>query len=78
MQRAIARRVSSETTSLIGEYREFRREIVVQREQSLRAAAPVLETQIEVRPLWSTWLCFALVVMLLMVEWLIRKVVTLP
>jgi hypothetical protein len=37
-----------------------------------------LETQIEVRPLWSTWLCFALVVMLLMLEWLMRKVVTLP
>ncbi len=37
-----------------------------------------METQIEVRPLWSTWLCFALVVMLLLGEWLMRKIVTLP
>jgi hypothetical protein len=37
-----------------------------------------METQIEVRPLWSTWLCFALVVMLLLGEWLMRKLVTLP
>jgi hypothetical protein len=37
-----------------------------------------METQIEVRPLWSTWLCFALVVMLLLGEWLFRKIVTLP
>ena len=37
-----------------------------------------METQIEVRPLWSTWVCFGLVVMLLMGEWLIRKIVTLP
>jgi len=37
-----------------------------------------LETQVEVRPLWSTWLCFGLIVALLMAEWLFRKIVTLP
>jgi hypothetical protein len=36
-----------------------------------------METQIEVRPLWSTWLCFAFIVMLMLGEWLVRKLATL-
>ena len=37
-----------------------------------------LETQIEVRPVWSTWFCFILVLTLMLGEWLLRKLVTLP
>jgi hypothetical protein len=31
------------------------------------------ETTVEVLPLWSTWLCFALLVTLMLAEWTIRK-----
>lgn len=31
------------------------------------------ETSVEVFPLWSTWLCFTVVVALMLTEWLIRK-----
>ena len=37
-----------------------------------------LETTIEVVPLWSTWLCFCLVIGLMFVEWLGRKWASLP
>ena len=39
---------------------------------------PKLETNIEVIPLWNTWLCFGLVVVLLLGEWTVRKWVNLP
>ncbi len=36
------------------------------------------ESSVQVRPLWSSWFCFGLVVMLMLGEWLIRKLVNLP
>ena len=36
------------------------------------------ETSIDVRPIWSTWLSFALIVTLMLCEWLLRKLVNLP
>lgn len=36
------------------------------------------ETSIKVFALWNTWLCFALVLLLLFGEWLVRKLVSLP
>jgi len=36
------------------------------------------ETNVEVIPLWNTWLCFALVLLLMLGEWLGRKWVNLP
>jgi uncharacterized membrane protein len=38
----------------------------------------VAETSIKVLSLWDTWLGFALVVGLLIGEWLFRKVIHLP
>ena len=35
------------------------------------------ETSIEIIPLWSTWITFAAVISLLMVEWFVRKMVNL-
>ena len=35
------------------------------------------ETSVEIFPLWSTWLTFASVIGLLMVEWFVRKLVNL-
>jgi hypothetical protein len=35
------------------------------------------ETSVQIVPLWSTWLTFAAVISLLMVEWFIRKLVNL-
>jgi len=35
------------------------------------------ETTVEVFPLWNTWMCFGLVVLLLLGEWMIRKLVNL-
>lgn len=35
------------------------------------------ETTVEIFPLWSTWLCFGLVVLLMLGEWLFRKLVNL-
>jgi hypothetical protein len=41
-------------------------------------SAPRLrETSVEILPLWSTWMTFALVVAVLMVEWFVRKLVNL-
>ena len=31
------------------------------------------ETSVEVFPLWSTWLCFTVVIALMLMEWLVRK-----
>lgn len=39
---------------------------------------PRIETSVRVIPLWNTWLCFCLVVALMLVEWLSRKLVNLP
>ncbi|MBN2473237.1 MAG: VWA domain-containing protein [Pirellulales bacterium] len=39
---------------------------------------PKTETTVEIITLWNTWLCFACVVGLLLVEWLVRKWVNLP
>lgn len=36
-------------------------------------APRLTETTVEVLPLWSTWLCFGLVVLLMLSEWTIRK-----
>lgn len=36
------------------------------------------ETLIEVFPLWNTWLCFTALIVLMLGEWLIRKVIHLP
>lgn len=36
------------------------------------------ETSVRVEELWSTWLCFGLVVVLMLGEWLVRKLVSLP
>ena len=38
---------------------------------------PQPETTIKVFPLWSTWFCFLLVVILMLTEWLLRKWVNL-
>ena len=38
---------------------------------------PQIEVNTKIFPLWSTWLCFALVVSLLLGEWLVRKWVNL-
>ena len=35
------------------------------------------ETSLEIVPLWSTWLTFASVITLLLVEWFVRKLVNL-
>lgn len=41
-------------------------------------SAPRLkETSVEILPLWSTWLTFAVVICVLMVEWFVRKLVNL-
>jgi hypothetical protein len=39
---------------------------------------PVKETSTKVFALWSTWLCFGLVVTLMLGEWLLRKLINLP
>ena len=39
---------------------------------------PVKETSTKVFALWSTWLCFGLVVALMLGEWLFRKLINLP
>ncbi len=36
-------------------------------------APRLTETTVEVLPLWSTWLCFALLVTLMLAEWTVRK-----
>jgi hypothetical protein len=36
------------------------------------------ETTVKVIPLWSTWLCFGLLVGLMLTEWSVRKLVNLP
>jgi hypothetical protein len=36
------------------------------------------EKSIKVFPLWNTWLCFGLVVALMLGEWLVRKLINLP
>jgi hypothetical protein len=36
------------------------------------------ETNVRVIPLWDTWFCFGLLVVVLLVEWLLRKRVNLP
>ena len=41
------------------------------------SAPSITETSIEIFPLWSTWLCFVAVTMLLLTEWFIRKMVNL-
>mgnify|MGYP006982477534 FL=1 len=41
------------------------------------APAQLTETTLEIFPLWSTWLCFTLVVALLLMEWFVRKLVNL-
>jgi hypothetical protein len=41
------------------------------------APAQLTETTLEIFPLWSTWLCFTLVVALLLIEWFVRKLVNL-
>lgn len=38
---------------------------------------PIVETTIETFPLWSTWLVFGVVVLLLLTEWTVRKLVNL-
>ncbi len=40
-------------------------------------AEPLVQTSIEIRKLWTTWLCFGLVVLLMLGEWLARKMVNL-
>lgn len=35
------------------------------------------ESSVIVRPLWHTWLCFAVVVSLMLIEWLVRKLLNL-
>jgi len=40
--------------------------------------SPKSETTIEVFPLWNTWLCLAVVLALMLGEWLFRKLVNLP
>lgn len=42
------------------------------------AFTPKVETSVRVVPLWSTWLCFAWVVILMLVEWGARKLIHLP
>jgi hypothetical protein len=37
-----------------------------------------VETSIKVVPIWNTWVVFALVMLLLFTEWLVRKMVSLP
>ncbi|HEY1067187.1 MAG TPA: hypothetical protein VGE52_13795, partial [Pirellulales bacterium] len=39
---------------------------------------PKIETSLRVIPLWSTWACFAIVLTLMLGEWLFRKLVNLP
>ena len=39
--------------------------------------AQLTETTLEIFPLWSTWLCFILVVAFLLIEWFVRKLVNL-
>ncbi len=36
------------------------------------------QTNIRIIPLWTTWLCFSLIVGLLLVEWMVRKTINLP
>ena len=37
-----------------------------------------VETTLEVFPLWNTWLCFSLVLLLMFGEWITRKWINLP
>ena len=39
--------------------------------------AQLTETTLEIFPLWSTWLCFTLIVAFLLIEWFVRKLVNL-
>ena len=38
----------------------------------------IRETSTKVLPLWSTWFCFGAVVLLMLGEWLTRKLINLP
>ena len=44
--------------------------------ESLRAT--ITERTVDIRPLWSTWPCFALLIVLMLGEWWTRKMVNLP
>jgi hypothetical protein len=41
-------------------------------------SASITERTVDIRPLWSTWPCFALLILLMLGEWWGRKMVNLP